>query len=168
MEAKEEGPVLLARSSWLSRLNPLKRRRKPPVPSERAVSPEFRAGFFSLLTFEWMSPLMSVSLSHTMHAQYIHVFKHLMLIRPQVGYQRPPEMNDIWRVNPNRTAPLIAARLQEAFDRRVERKSKSPLAGAILDTFKTDILHRRHLLLDRLARSDPDALSSEIPDHFRN
>lgn len=57
----------------------------------------------------------------------------------QVGYQLPLEVNDIWRVNPNRSAPLIAARLQEAFDRQVERKSKRPLAGAILDTFKTDI-----------------------------
>lgn len=52
MEAKEEGPVQPAGSGWLSRLNLLKRRRKPPIPSERAVSPEFRAGFFSLLTFE--------------------------------------------------------------------------------------------------------------------
>jgi ATP-binding cassette subfamily C (CFTR/MRP) protein 1 len=48
--------------SWLTRLNPLKRSRKPPVPEHRAVSPEYRAGFFSLLTFEWMSPIMFVSL----------------------------------------------------------------------------------------------------------
>lgn len=46
---------------WYSRLNPLKR--KPiPIPEERnVVSGEYRAGFLSLLTFQWMSPLMTVS-----------------------------------------------------------------------------------------------------------
>ena len=46
---------------WYKRLNPLKRSVKPPVPRERTVSREYTAGFFSMLTFQWMSPLMSVS-----------------------------------------------------------------------------------------------------------
>lgn len=46
---------------WLDRANPLKRSNKPPVPTERDVSREYGAGFFSLLTFQWMAPLMSVS-----------------------------------------------------------------------------------------------------------
>lgn len=59
-EASEDGDKSSGPNSWLTRLNPLKRRRKPPIPEQRVVSPEYRAGFFSLLTFEWMSPLMFV------------------------------------------------------------------------------------------------------------
>lgn len=47
--------------SWLDRANPLKKSNKPPVPTQRDVSREHGAGFFSLLTFQWMAPLMSVS-----------------------------------------------------------------------------------------------------------
>jgi hypothetical protein len=47
--------------SWLTRTRP-----PPPYPSERTVSPEYTAGIFSRLTFQWMSPMMSVSIeSHT-------------------------------------------------------------------------------------------------------
>lgn len=42
--------------SWLTRTRP-----PPPYPSERTVSPEYAAGIFSRLTFQWMSPMMSVS-----------------------------------------------------------------------------------------------------------
>ena len=45
---------------WYKRLNPLKRSRKPPVPKERTVSREYTAGLLSLLTFQWMAPLMAV------------------------------------------------------------------------------------------------------------
>lgn len=45
---------------WTERLNPLKRKRKPPIPSVREVSREYKAGFFSKLTFHWMAPLMKV------------------------------------------------------------------------------------------------------------
>lgn len=44
------------------RLNPLKRN-PPPVPTERQPSREYTANFFSKLTFQWISPLMSVSWS---------------------------------------------------------------------------------------------------------
>ena len=46
--------------SWSDHLNPLKRRKLPPVPKERIVSREYGASFLSLLTFQWMAPLMSV------------------------------------------------------------------------------------------------------------
>ncbi len=49
-----------AKKAWYKRLNPLKRGHKPPVPKERVVSREYEAGFFSRLTFQWMSPLMRV------------------------------------------------------------------------------------------------------------
>ena len=45
---------------WTERLNPLKRKRKPPIPKEREISHEYQAGFFSKLTFHWMAPLMKV------------------------------------------------------------------------------------------------------------
>lgn len=48
------------KKAWYKRLNPLKGSHKPPVPKERVVSREHEAGFFSRLTFQWMSPLMRV------------------------------------------------------------------------------------------------------------
>ena len=48
------------RKAWYKRLNPLKGSHKPPIPKERVVSREYEAGFFSRLTFQWMSPLMRV------------------------------------------------------------------------------------------------------------
>ena len=45
---------------WLARLNPLRQGRKPSVPHQRIVCPEHRASFWSLLTFQWMAPLMRV------------------------------------------------------------------------------------------------------------
>ncbi|KAK0642289.1 ABC transporter C family member 10 [Lasiodiplodia hormozganensis] len=97
---------------WLDRANPLKRSNKPPVPTERDVSREYGAGFFSLLTFQWMAPLMSV------------------------GYQRTLELNDIWLVNPSRSADVLSAKLVESFDRRRARGDPRPLAGALYETFK--------------------------------
>lgn len=46
---------------WYKRLNPLKRSNKPPVPKERVVSREYGASFLSMLTFQWMAPIMTVS-----------------------------------------------------------------------------------------------------------
>ena len=42
-------------------MNPLRWGGIPKVPDERLVSREYQAGFFSKLTFQWMTPLMSVS-----------------------------------------------------------------------------------------------------------
>ena len=46
---------------WYSRLNPLNWREIPPVPEERRVSREYTASICSVLTFQWISPLMRVS-----------------------------------------------------------------------------------------------------------
>lgn len=97
---------------WYKRLNPLKRSVKPPIPTERRISREYGASFFSLLTFQWMAPLMST------------------------GYQRPLELNDIWLVNPDRAAPVISAKLQTSFQKRVARGDKYPLLWALHETFK--------------------------------
>ena len=71
---KEEG-----KRKWYQRLNPLRRRRKPPVPSERTVSPEYGAPFWSILTFHWMAPLMRVRLLpyeelHLFHTSFIGAY----------------------------------------------------------------------------------------------
>ena len=104
-QSKEKKP-------WYARLNPLKRSIKPPIPKERAVSREYRAPFLSLLTFQWMAPLMST------------------------GYQRPLELNDIWLVNPNRASSILSAKLSASFQRRVARGDKYPLLWALYETFK--------------------------------
>ena len=97
---------------WYRRLNPLKRSIKPPIPKERKVSREYGAPFLSLLTFQWMAPLMST------------------------GYQRPLELNDIWLVNPNRAVPVLSDKLSASFQRRVARGDKYPLLWAMHETFK--------------------------------
>ena len=97
---------------WYKRLNPLKRSIKPPVPKERRISREYGAPFLSLLTFQWMAPLMST------------------------GYQRPLELNDVWLVNPNRSAPVLSTKLSAAFQRRLGRGDKYPLLWSLYETFK--------------------------------
>ena len=97
---------------WYKRLNPLKRSIKPPVPKERRISRESSAPFLSLLTFQWMAPLMST------------------------GYQRTLELNDIWLVNPKRASPILSDKLRTSFQRRVARGDKYPLVWALHETFK--------------------------------
>jgi hypothetical protein len=45
---------------WYKNLNPLRWGKIPPVPKEKTVSPEYKAGFFSALIFAWVAPLMQV------------------------------------------------------------------------------------------------------------
>jgi hypothetical protein len=45
---------------WYKNLNPMRWGAAPPVPQERGVSREYMAGFLSLMTFQWMAPLMTV------------------------------------------------------------------------------------------------------------
>ncbi|KAF2474597.1 multidrug resistance-associated protein 5 [Lindgomyces ingoldianus] len=105
-----------AKKKWYKRMNPLKWGAKPPIPDSRQVCREYNAGWFSLLTFQWMAPLMTV------------------------GYQRPLEHNDIWTVNPNRSADVLVARLQTSLKRRKEQGGKRPLLGALFDTFKFEFI----------------------------
>ena len=105
----------LPKKPWYKRLNPFKDSKKPPIPKERIISREYRAGFFSLLTFQWMAPLM------------------------ELGYQRPLEVNDIWLVNPNRRAEPLSQKLQVSFDKRVSKGDKYPLLFALHETFLFEI-----------------------------
>lgn len=45
-----------AKRTW----NPLRWQRAPPVPAERSVSGEAKAGVLSQITFSWMTDLMTV------------------------------------------------------------------------------------------------------------
>ncbi|KAF2740400.1 hypothetical protein EJ04DRAFT_507933 [Polyplosphaeria fusca] len=105
-----------AKKRWYKKMNPLKWGPKPPVPDSRQVSREYNANFFSRLTWQWMGPMMTV------------------------GYQRPLERNDIWSVNPNRSADALSTKLNASLKRRLEQGSKRPLVGALFDTFKFEFI----------------------------
>lgn len=47
---------------WYKKVNPMRWGGIPEIPKERIISKEYQAGFFSRLTFQWMNPLMTVSL----------------------------------------------------------------------------------------------------------
>ncbi|KAI9730944.1 MAG: hypothetical protein M1818_008019 [Claussenomyces sp. TS43310] len=98
--------------TWYDRINPGKWGAVTPVPEEKSVSREFGASFLSLLTFQWMAPLMST------------------------GYKRMLEPNDIWIVNPNRSVELLTTKLQASFKKRVARGDRYPLLFALHETFK--------------------------------
>lgn len=50
--------------SWRRKLNPLRWQAPPPVPEERTPSREYGASFLSVISFQWMSPLMRVGIHH--------------------------------------------------------------------------------------------------------
>ncbi|KAJ5145254.1 hypothetical protein N7448_002646 [Penicillium atrosanguineum] len=104
------------KKKWNGKLNPLRWATPPPVPEERTPSREYGASFFSIVSFQWMSPLM------------------------RVGYLRPLDLQDIWTVNPNRTVDVLSERLDAALERRTARGSKRPLLWALYDTFKFEII----------------------------
>ncbi|KAK3067378.1 ATP-binding cassette transporter yor1, partial [Teratosphaeriaceae sp. CCFEE 6253] len=112
--AQEELPP--RKQTWSEKLNPLKHKTLPPIPDHRIPSREHQAGFFSLVYFQWMAPLMSV------------------------GYQRPLELNDVWTVNPERSVEKLQPNLEAAFKRRKAAGSKRPLPMALYDTFKTEFI----------------------------
>ena len=99
---------------WYKRLNPLKWGKKPPVPKERTVSPEYSAGFFSKLMFQWMGPIMTT------------------------GYRRPLEFNDIYLVNPDRSMDVLAGKMTKSFKRRIARGDRYPLLWALHETVKVE------------------------------
>lgn len=103
-----------ARKPWYRSLNPLKKRIAPPVPKERVVSREYSAGLLSRLTWQWMAPIM------------------------HVGYQRPLELNDIWLVNPDRQAGVLANKLGASFKRRAANGDRYPLLWAMHEAFHVE------------------------------
>lgn len=71
-----------------------------PLPAysldDAPLSPEANAGIISLITFQWLSPLLSL------------------------GYTRPLEAVDLWKLQPDRSAAHIADTILKSFDRRVQ------------------------------------------------
>ncbi|KAI1754416.1 P-loop containing nucleoside triphosphate hydrolase protein [Xylaria castorea] len=100
-----------SKKPWYKTPNPLLWGSVPPVPKEKQESREASAGFFSKLTFQWMAPLMNV------------------------GYKRPLEQGDLWKVNSKRSADVMAGKCSESFQRRVKNGDKYPLLWAIHETF---------------------------------
>ncbi len=96
---------------WYKQPNPLRWGKTPPVSSEREVCPEHTAGFFSLLSFQWISPLMSR------------------------GYKRTLEFNDIYSINPDRAVDHLTDKMRASFKRRVAAGEKYALVWAINETF---------------------------------
>lgn len=97
------------RSCWS--LNPLRWGPIPPVPTGRSVSGEDGANWLSQLTFQWMTPIMTV------------------------GYRRPLEVNDIWEVSPSRHITRLSDRFDASFQARTHRHEPHPLLFALHDTF---------------------------------
>jgi ATP-binding cassette, subfamily C (CFTR/MRP), member 1 len=65
---RQSTPVV-QKKPWYKTPNPLRWGDIPPVPEKRGPSREYNASWWSLLTFQWMAPLMSVRLpsSHPQH-----------------------------------------------------------------------------------------------------
>lgn len=61
VSGRAESSVELKPKPWYKKLNPLRWGSPPPVPDTREVSREYKATFLSILVFQWMAPLMSVS-----------------------------------------------------------------------------------------------------------
>ncbi|OQE30271.1 hypothetical protein PENFLA_c003G03173 [Penicillium flavigenum] len=104
------------KKKWYRRLNPLRLQKIPPVPTERSVSHEHGASIFSIISFQWMSPLM------------------------KVGYLRPLELQDVWTVNPDRAVDVLSGRLDAALEKRTESGINRPLLWALYDTFRFEFL----------------------------
>ncbi|GAB1315033.1 ATP-binding cassette transporter yor1 [Madurella fahalii] len=96
---------------WYKQPNPLRWGKIPPVPREREVCPEYKAGFFSAMIFQWIAPLMAT------------------------GYKRRLELNDIYRVNPDRAVDPLTEKMRASFKRRVANGDKYPLIWAMHETF---------------------------------
>ncbi|THC98110.1 hypothetical protein EYZ11_002398 [Aspergillus tanneri] len=100
-------------SKWPS-LNPLRLQKVPPVPEARMESREYGANILSRLLFRWMAPFM------------------------KAGYLRDLEIQDIWKVNPNRSVDILSSQLGANLERRLKHGDKRPLLWAIYETFKRD------------------------------
>ncbi|POS75365.1 ABC transporter [Diaporthe helianthi] len=100
-----------AKKPWYRKVNPLRWGQVPPVPDEREVSREYKAGFFSQLFFAWQGGLM------------------------QTGYKRSLQQNDIWSVNPDRSVIKMSEELNASFKRRSAAGQKYPLLWALHEVY---------------------------------
>ncbi|KAF8623627.1 hypothetical protein AX17_007328 [Amanita inopinata Kibby_2008] len=91
------------KKSWLSYI-PFASRSPPPPPKpsidDASLIPESSASFFSILTFSWITPLLSL------------------------GYARPLEASDLYKLQDHRSAARIALLINESFDRRTREAAE--------------------------------------------
>ncbi|KAG8946658.1 hypothetical protein FRC04_011552 [Tulasnella sp. 424] len=79
---------------WLPRDPP------PPPPKsldDSSISPLTTANILSKMTYHWITPIMTL------------------------GFQRPLQATDLWRMDPSREAEYLSSRLDDAWSRRVAR-----------------------------------------------
>ena len=78
--------------------------RNPPPPKasldEADLIPEANANWLSLLTFEWISPLM------------------------KLGYSRPLEATDLYKLQDSRSSGVIAERITTSFEKRLKNAAE--------------------------------------------
>ncbi|KAG0646410.1 Multidrug resistance fer6 [Hyphodiscus hymeniophilus] len=113
MDNENEKPGNSGRS-WYQYLDPVQYGRIQEVPSERQTCPEYQAGWFSRLTFDWMTPMIVTS------------------------HRRTLEKNDIWLVNPKRSVRSLEQQFNDAFSKHVQEHHKHALLAALHDTFKRE------------------------------
>jgi hypothetical protein len=53
--------VMASGKKWFKRPQIWRQKAKPPVPQEKEICPEYGAGWFSLFSFQWITPIISVS-----------------------------------------------------------------------------------------------------------
>lgn len=76
--------------------------RDPPPPPPKSLDdapilPLSTANFLSMMTYHWIAPIL------------------------KLGFQRPLQATDLWRMDPSREAEHLRSRLDEAWSRRVAR-----------------------------------------------
>ncbi|BEI87985.1 uncharacterized protein CcaverHIS019_0107030 [Cutaneotrichosporon cavernicola] len=103
----------------------------PPPPESFADAPELplaKANFLSVLTFHWVSPLM------------------------RLGYQRPLQATDLWRVDPSREADYMSTKFLNNLE---NRQAKAKAWNESLPTAKPP-LHKRVRWAAKSLRPLPD------------
>ncbi|RKF81907.1 Multidrug resistance protein fer6 [Golovinomyces cichoracearum] len=85
-----------------------------PASNGKTITREYRAGFFSRLFFQWITPLMAL------------------------GYKGEIQDNDVWVINPKWKTDVITTKVQESFEKRVAQGNKYALIFALYETFKRE------------------------------
>ncbi|KAJ6037891.1 2-alkenal reductase [Penicillium canescens] len=125
---------------------PLRLQKIPPIPEERSVCPEYGAGIFNIISFQWIASLMHVSFHHLQwQSDFLERKSKLTQADMKVGYLRPIEQQDIWKVNPDRAAARLVERFQDAYRRQLEQGERNQnehrnlLLISLHETFKYEI-----------------------------
>jgi len=96
---------LVTQRSWYAKIPFVSTSASPPVPisdnAQLPMTPEATASWLSLITFGWLGNLLSL------------------------GYARPLEKSDLYRLPPSRDSAKYAAQIERAFQRRKTHAEKT-------------------------------------------